>query len=560
MQIERLEPRATPSADLLQNMVEEMLEEAPLQIAGAPYYLSKMRADGSFSDLNYAGNTDASANDLRGHGARLEVLSLAYKWNNPANQYFGDSTLKAEILQGWSYLASHGGSVTAPNWWWKAIGVPRAMGDGLVLMHGEISAAVQSQILSRYFGTVWEPWKYDGANLAYQATPAMIDGLLRGDSARIRDVVSRMTSEIFAYSGEGIARDLSFRQHIVGGKYGYQTGAYGLVFAHDTARVMRWAGGTTYAFSNAAVDEELKYVLDGMEWITRGDALDLPSQGRSITRPLSPENAPQDLNLAVHDMLTLGRRTSELSAAIDRYEQGVTPGNALVGSKSFWVSDAMANQRPQMLTTVKLLSNRTPRPETAAGENPQGFFEGDGFTMFVQDGDEFGSRGGPEIFPVWDWQRLPGTTVEHNGYIPYYDMFQTSANSTGGSSIVGSVSDGTYGLAAMDYRRSGVSVTAKKAWFFFDNEVVALGAGINDSSSAAPVYTSLNQVRLDGNVTVEDTGGRRTLALGSSTSLSGTGWIEHDGLGYVLLDPTSHTTVQAAQQSGGGTTLPVFGA
>src|SRR5262249_4465699 len=153
----------------------------------------------------------------------------------------------------------------------------------------------------------------------------------------------------------------------------------------------------------------------------------------------------------------------DLLAAIDRYDNGVSDTNYLSGNKSFWKADAVANQRPSMLTTVKMISSRVARPETAAGDNKQGFFEGDGFTMFVQDGDEFGSRGGPNIMAVWDWQRLPGTTVEHNGTIPYYDMFKTGTNAAGGSDIVGSASDGQYGLAAMNYVRSGVNVTAKKA-------------------------------------------------------------------------------------------------
>src|SRR4030095_8331983 len=129
-------------------------------------------------------------------------------------------------------------------------------------------------------------------------------------------------------------------------------------------------------------------------------------------------------------------------------------------------------------------------------------------------------------------------------------MFNSTTNSTGSSSIVGSASDGQYGVAMMDYRRSGVTVTAKKSWFFFDDEVVALGADIDDSSSAAPVFTSLNQVLQDGLVTVQDAvNGRQTLDLGDVATLSGTSWIEHDNLGYVLLDPASQTTVQAKLQT-----------
>jgi chondroitin AC lyase len=542
-------------------MVGEMLEATPDVLPVVPYYLQRLRADGGFIDLNYRGNSDASAADLQQVGVRLEALSLAYKWNDASNSYFNNPALKNQILKGWTYLAAKGGPVNAPNWWWKDIGVPQGLADGLVLMRAEISSKLRGQVLKKYFGTDWQPTKLDGANLAYQAPMAMIDGLLRGNTGRIRDVVNRVTTELYRYSGEGINRDLSFYQHKLAGKYNYYSGSYGLVFARDISRVMNWAGGTTYAFAPWAVDQEVHFILDGLAWQTRGDALDIPSQGRSIARPGWPTGAPYILRNAMADLASLGRRTDELLAGIDRYDNGVSDTNYLSGNKSFWMSDTMANQRPAMLTTVRMLSNRVVRPETAAGENRLGFFEGDGFTMFVQDGDEFGQRGGPEIMQAWDWQRLPGTTVEHTGNIPYFDMFQTAANSAGSSDIVGSVSDGQYGLAAMDYRRSGVSVTAQKAWFFFDNEVVALGAGINDPSPSAPVFTSLNQVFLDGPVTVQDASGRRTFDLGGAAVLNGQGWIEHDGLGYVLLDGSDQTTVQAQFQRGTSSLmLPVFSA
>jgi chondroitin AC lyase len=558
--LEQLEPRLTPSADLFTNMVGEMLEAAPDLVPAVPYYLQHLRSDGSFSDLNYRGNSNASATDLTQVGIRLEAMSVAYKWSDPGNSYFNSTALKTQILQGWSYLASKGGQVTAPNWWWKAIGVPQSLADGLVLMKGEMAANVRSQILTKYFSADWQPTKMDGANLAYQAPPALIDGFLRGDSSRITSVVSAVSRELSAYSGEGINRDLSFFQHKGGSKYIDYSGAYGMVWVKDVSRVMRWVGDTPYAFGVTAVDQQVHFVLDGQQWLTRGDAFDIPSQGRSITRPGWPTMEPYMLRNAMADLVPLGRRTDELLAGIDRYDNGVSDTNYLSGNKSFWMADAMANQRENMLTTVKMISNRVARPETAAGENTKGFFEGDGFTMFVQDGDEFGSRGGPDIMAVWDWQRLPGTTVEHNGKIPNLDMFKTGTNAVGGSDIVGSASDGQYGVAAMDYRRSGVTVTAKKAWFFFDNEVVALGAGISDPGGLAPVYTSLNQVLLDSSVTMKDAGGRQTFDLGGSATLHGQGWIVQDGLGYVLLDPSDTTTVQAQLQTGASGPLPVFSA
>jgi chondroitin AC lyase len=85
-------------------------------------------------------------------------------------------------------------------------------------------------------------------------------------------------------------------------------------------------------------------------------------------------------------------------------------------------------------------------------------------------------------------------------------------------------------MAAMDFAKWTLS--ARKAWFYFDDEVVCLGAAIG-SNTANSVLTSMNQCLLDGVVTVKDSLGTRTVANGDHlmTSLQ---WAHHDGVGYVF--------------------------
>src|SRR5262249_25263044 len=65
----------------------------------------------------------------------------------------------------------------------------------------------------------------------------------------------------------------------------------------------------------------------------------------------------------------------------------------------------------------------------------------------------------------------------------------------GKTDFVGGVSDGTYGMCAMDLERGALK--AKKAWFFFDDVIVCLGAGITCTSDN-PVVTSINQCLAHG--------------------------------------------------------------
>ena len=61
-----------------------------------------------------------------------------------------------------------------------------------------------------------------------------------------------------------------------------------------------------------------------------------------------------------------------------------------------------------------------------------------------------------------------------------------------------------------------VNTGAKKSWYFFDNEVVCLGAGIQ-STSTYPVHTTVNQCFLKDGILVDKGGKEETLANGSYT-------------------------------------------
>lgn len=126
--------------------------------------------------------------------------------------------------------------------------------------------------------------------------------------------------------------------------------------------------------------------------------------------------------------------------------------------------------------------------------------------MIYRRGDEY-----RDIFPVWDWAKIPGTTVEQMDLLALKGgpRYNTDAN------FVGGVSDGTYGLAAQELHRE--SLRARKAWMMFDDGFAALGAGISCDSDR-PVVTSLNQCLLRGNV--------------SGSPEAGFAW--HDGFAYVF--------------------------
>ena len=68
-------------------MVEEIMEQAPAQHAGAAVLPGPDAGRRQLSAPELHGGSDASASDLMRHGRRMEVLSLAYKWDDPSNMY-----------------------------------------------------------------------------------------------------------------------------------------------------------------------------------------------------------------------------------------------------------------------------------------------------------------------------------------------------------------------------------------------------------------------------------------------------------------------------------------
>ena len=144
-----------------------------------------------------------------------------------------------------------------------------------------------------------------------------------------------------------------------------------------------------------------------------------------------------------------------------------------MGNKHFWRSDYTVHHRPTYFISLKLCSERTVGVETDVNsENLLGYFLPYGLTYIYRRGDEY-----EDIFPVWNWARLPGVTSPD-------DIPVIKGKFTQEVAFVGGVSDGKYGLSAMemDVRET----TGKKSWFWFDKELVALGAGITNLSISDP--------------------------------------------------------------------------
>ncbi len=470
--------------------------------------LDSLQPDGIWADIDYL-NQSRSAWPAPAHLSRVEILARAYRASaDPGHGERGVLAAALQGLDGWLRLDPQN-----PNWWWNQIGVPRALLPVLLLLDDELSTAQRAgglKILRR------ASIGMTGQNLVWVAEITAGRGLLERDADLVATAYRRIADEIRVGLGEGIQPDFSFHQH---GPCLYSHG-YGAAFIADGARIAAQLDGTGLAFPPEKIELLTRLILDGTQWMTRGDATDFGAEGREITRP---GQSASHLASAAQAMLRLaGGREDEFRAVASR-AAGRRDAPPLVGNRHFWRADLMTHHRPGYYASARMHSTRIANTDGPA--NSEGLLShhlADGCFVLMQSGREY-----RDIFGVWDWQKIPGTTVRQEPELT------GSPRRMGTTDFVGGVSDGASGLAACDFERNGL--TAKKSWFFFDEGVVCLGAGISAAAGGA-VVTTLNQCSLDGDVLLTEGGKPAIIDRGEHAS-SAADWLWHDRVAYVFLEP-----------------------
>lgn len=516
----------TNDFDLILNNISSQ-NEADISIPGlntnVGNYLSLLNTnDGSFSDINYDDQSGTNWQPIV-HLDRLKNLVFAYTMSN--SDYYQSEAIYENILSILDYwYQKHPGS---SNWWNTQIAVPKSLGVSLIQMRKgkkQIPENIEQLHIVRLAADAANPDNEEGANLTDVATDYFYRACLQADVSALQKAInyafSPLKLESVQNTASGIRFDYSFHQH---GRQLY-IGGYGEELIKGATEFAMNLLGSEYALKGDQLDALSGFIRNAYIPAVRGQYIHYNVMGRSLSRNgatvktgfakyINDMKTIDPTHAAVYDEAVKRMRNTENSA----YK--VTPHNSL-----FPISDYAQHTRTTYSFGVRAVSERTSHVEKGNGENLKGYFLSLGSTVTTMNGNEY-----RDIFPVWNWARIPGTTAPQVTDIPQ----RKDWGILGTGNFVGGVSDSLY--ATMTFNSEDVidgrQTQAKKSWFMFDEEIVCLGSDIT-SNSSFPVNTTVEQSLLKSDVIVSNSGTETTLTDGEHSYSDGVDWVLHNRIGY----------------------------
>jgi chondroitin AC lyase len=505
--------------------------------------LESIREDGTWPGIDYK-DVSRTGFEHRLHLSHLLTLARAYQQNSSG--FFQNKQVKRTIERALQHWVDN--DYQCDNWWYNQIGVPNGLVSLLLLVGEELdpSLVMKTQpIIGR--AHIDAPGARPGGDRIKIAGIEAKNLLFLGEGEKFAAIIKVIEAEIkfsewvgatYGYGfrnipsgfanrqmgGRGIMHDYSFHHRTDGVN---NTLSYGLGYAAAFAEWAVYTAGTRFAFSDEKLEALIDYFLDGIcKTAVFGKYPDPGVKNRSISRPGALR--PYGADLAEKLLLTSDYRKAELAEIIAIRDEGAKP--SLSHATWFWHTEHFSLQRPDWFASVRMYSTRTHNMEQPY--NSEGLLNhhrGDGANHLSRTGDEY-----LDLWPVYDYQKIPGATIMQKAELPGPEEIQK----LGLTDFVGAATDGTYGTVGFDFRSAHDPLVARKAWFFFNEEYVCLGAGISCRNRGMPVVTTLNQCHLRGEVWL-GTAGQTKVLLEGEKAYEKADWIFHDQVAYVFPEPTT---------------------
>src|SRR5215469_7508533 len=239
-----------------------------------------LEANGTWPDADYVSPLRSEWPAAEHLDRVLTIAKAAYLERNAGS---ANPKLEAGALSGLRYWLSK--DPINPNWWWNQIGTPQLLGEIGLLLREVMTPDDFDHMLPILKRSDWSSWT--GANLVWGTTNQIVRGVLYNDARSVDAGYARLYQEVRQVPtvmpngkpGEGIQSDYSFHQH--GAQF--YSGGYGLDYTNYTARYIAYAWGTPLQIPAERMQTFTHFVLDGQQWMIRGEIFDYAAVGRDIT-------------------------------------------------------------------------------------------------------------------------------------------------------------------------------------------------------------------------------------------------------------------------------------
>lgn len=529
-------------------MTEDLYDSS----ADPQQYIEKLNADGSFSDIDYYTDKKDTWHPAE-HLDRILIMEKAAY--TPKNKYYKDENLIGSINNAIAFWVNQN-FYCDWNDWWNNLGTGPKIADILLFPNDGLDKSYIDALTEKLYSITCFTEEKEravkereinstGGNLTDIVNHSLKYAVLTDDGSAIMCLTHLIENELRPFpsarlfekrwDAEGIKADMSFQQHFEQLYFG----GYGEVFLNGMNTYIQYTDKTQFALSDDKLNFYQDFILDGIQFAVRGNTSDISASGRSIVR--KKENSAEITGLtkavinACHILLNCDAdltRKAELEGLISSRNDDADQGAG--GHRYFFSSDYQVYNAQSYMASVRAASKRTKNSEALNGENVLGHYLGAGATMFYIDGEEYFN-----IFPLWDWNKIPGTTTAQ-GYLPYGG--DNTYTRMGKTSFVGGVSNGKIGMSCLDYNDN--KVKAKKAWFMFDEGVVCLGTDIS-STSKYDVFTCINQTLAKDDFAVSENSEVYTAETYDKTGSFD--WVYNNKIGYIT---NSSVSVKVEERTG----------
>jgi hyaluronate lyase len=483
---------------------------------------------GVFTDNVLVDATDASVvtNTFK------HLVDMAEAWATPGNAHSGSAALAEDIIAGLRTvheLQYAAGNAEWENWWDWEIGSPYRIGYILVMLHEVVPEDLRQAYVDAVAWYVEPGIMYprdparrkpaSGSNLQTINFGAAILAILGRDEEILRGVQETSPLDLGFYDPEtaltpndGLYPDGSFLQH---DKVAYN-GSYGVSYIGGIADIVALLGGSPWEIRSDGMQEVLEgvdagflpVVFDGLlmdfvsgrdiSYFDRSEA----SRGRGLVMTIiqlshgaEPARRERWLGAAAGWIrrsahVDLSRPTSITAVADLEAALAVAPLEEPSEAVVLPVMDRAVHRREGWAVSLTTASTRIARWEVTNWENRRPWHQGAGHLALYLTGDEEGQRS-DGYWPTIDPFRLPGITVDSQ----QLETIETRTAAPAGfgrtvfTTVGGALEDGgrqrgRYGSAFQEEQSYGSTARVNQSWFFLDEGVVCLGAGIHGGTAA----------------------------------------------------------------------------